>query len=93
MKMTAINWLIEKSKITEFPAEEFDGQTVETTSYYFKGAVPSRMKAEIIKTSTRKTKEGYVGKTEEGIEWAATFGKYISKQNCLVFSANKYEIS
>lgn len=91
--MNAINWLIEKSTVETYEPQEFDGQTVETTSWFFTGTLPTRMFFEIKNLSSRETKEGFAGTTEDGIEWSATFGKKMSTKDTVKFTANLYKIS
>ena len=87
--MNAINWLIEKSITKVYEPQDFDGQTVETKSYFFNGTIPTRMYYEIKKMG-QETRNGFAGITESGIEWSANFGKTRSTKDTVQFTANEY---
>jgi len=91
--MNAINWLISKSTTKVYAPQDFDGQIVETVSYFFNGTLPTRMYFEVKAMADRGTLRGFTGTTDKGIEWSATFGDRHSTKDTVVFTANEYIIS
>ena len=93
--MNAINWLKDHSEVTEYPAQDFNGQMVATKSYSFNGTLPYRMAQEIkaAATSDRSSnRETTYNGSGEMSDWAATFGARKTTATACKFSANDYTV-
>lgn len=93
--MSAINWLINNSTVTETEPAEFDGQLVSTKTYTFDGTISKAMKREITDMTTTYrggAKTSTYNMTDDSRSYAFKFGATKGTSLHLMFIATEYII-